>query len=283
MKTPFLIGPRLYFRPLEREDAPQLAAFINDPAVRRTLLMHRPMSVGQEVAWLEGLGKDEHHIVLGIARQSDDVLIGTAGLHRLDYRSHLAEFGLALGVRSAWGQGFGSEATRMTLDYAFGTLNLNRVWLQVYASHAAAIRVYGEGRLPQGRRAASAALLGRPLRGRGADGHPALGVDAAHGALCHGTGSHEGLSTGRFPALADAMSYKKTHLWRTAFEQPHEDSYEEERTRLVSEFTKFRANAARPQHPPPRRALGDGRHHCRSSARAESGRGLRLRWRHPAP
>lgn len=142
MKTPFLIGPRLYFRPLEREDAPQLAAFINDPAVRRTLLMHRPMSVGQEVAWLEGLGKDEHHIVLGIARQSDDVLIGTAGLHRLDYRSRLAEFGLALGVRSAWGQGFGSEATRMTLDYAFGTLNLNRVWLQVYASHAPAIRVY---------------------------------------------------------------------------------------------------------------------------------------------
>jgi len=142
MKTPFLIGPRLYFRPLEREDAPRLATFINDPPVRRTLLMHRPMSVGQELAWLEGLGKDEHHIVLGIARQSDDELIGTAGLHRLDYRSRLAEFGLALGLRTAWGQGFGTEATRMTLDYAFGTLNLNRVWLQVYASNAAAIRVY---------------------------------------------------------------------------------------------------------------------------------------------
>jgi RimJ/RimL family protein N-acetyltransferase len=29
----------------------------------------------------------------------------------------------------------------MMLDYGFGTLNLNRVWLQVYASHAPAIRV----------------------------------------------------------------------------------------------------------------------------------------------
>jgi RimJ/RimL family protein N-acetyltransferase len=28
------------------------------------------------------------------------------------------------------------------VDYAFGTLNLNRVWLQVYASHAPAIHVY---------------------------------------------------------------------------------------------------------------------------------------------
>jgi RimJ/RimL family protein N-acetyltransferase len=142
MKNPFLIGPRLYFRPLEREDAPRLTAYINDPAVRRTLLMYRPMSVGQEQAWLDGLGKDEHHVVVGIARQSDDALIGATGLHRIDSRGRHAELGLSLGDRSAWGQGFGTEATRMMLDYAFGTLNLNRVWLQVYASNAPAIRVY---------------------------------------------------------------------------------------------------------------------------------------------
>lgn len=142
MKTPFLIGPRLYFRPLEREDSPRVAAYMNDPAVRRTLLAHRPMTRAQEDAWLEGLGKDENHVVLGIARQSDDVLIGATGLHHLNFRGRHAELGLVLGERSAWGQGFGTEATRMMLDYGFGTLNLNRVWLQVYASHTPAIRVY---------------------------------------------------------------------------------------------------------------------------------------------
>jgi RimJ/RimL family protein N-acetyltransferase len=142
MKNPFLIGPRLYFRPLEREDAPRLAAYINDPAVRRTLLIYRPMSVEREHAWLEELRKDEHQVVVGIARQSDDELIGTTGLHRIDLRARTTEFGLSLGDRSAWGQGFGTEATRMMLDYAFGTLNLNRVWLQVYASNTPAIRVY---------------------------------------------------------------------------------------------------------------------------------------------
>lgn len=142
MQTPFLVGPRLYFRPLERADARQLVTFLNDPGVRRTLLFHRPMGVGQEEGFLEALGKDEHQVVLGIARHNHADLIGTVGLHKLDFRSRHAEFGLVIGERSAWGQGFGTEATRMMLDYGFGTLNLNRIWLQVYASHASAIRVY---------------------------------------------------------------------------------------------------------------------------------------------
>ena len=142
MKNPFLIGPHLYFRALEREDAPRMAAYINDPAVRRTLLAYRPMTVAAEQGWLEGLAKDEHTVVIGIARQSDDELIGATGLHRIDFRARNAELGLSLGDRSAWGQGFGTEATRMMLDYGFGTLNLNRIWLLVYASNAPAIRVY---------------------------------------------------------------------------------------------------------------------------------------------
>jgi ribosomal-protein-alanine N-acetyltransferase len=142
MKTPFLIGPRLYFRPLEREDAPRLAAFANDPAVRQRLLLHRPMSVGQEQAFVEELARDEHKVVLGIARHSSDELMGVTGLHGLDFRSRRAEFGLFIGECSAWGQGFGTEATRMMLDYGFGTLNLHRIWLQVFASHAAGLRVY---------------------------------------------------------------------------------------------------------------------------------------------
>ncbi|WNG39777.1 hypothetical protein F0U61_43445 [Archangium violaceum] len=44
VQTPFFLGPRLYFRPLEREDAPRLATFINNPDVRRNLLTHRPIA-----------------------------------------------------------------------------------------------------------------------------------------------------------------------------------------------------------------------------------------------
>jgi RimJ/RimL family protein N-acetyltransferase len=142
MPSVFLSGPRLYLRPIEREDAPRLASFLNDPQVRRTLLAHRPLSVAQEQTFLETTGRDEHHVVLGISRQGQEELIGATGLHGLDFRSRRAELGLVIGDHSAWGQGFGTEATRMMLDYGFGTLNLHKVWLQVYAHHMPAIRVY---------------------------------------------------------------------------------------------------------------------------------------------
>jgi ribosomal-protein-alanine N-acetyltransferase len=142
LKNPFAIGPRLYFRPIEREDAPQLAVFVNDPVVRRTLLLHRPLNVAQEYGFVESLERDEHQVVFGIARHESPELIGVTNLFDLDFRSRRAEFGLFIGERALWGQGYGTEATRMMLDYGFGTLNLSRVWLQVFAHHAAGLRTY---------------------------------------------------------------------------------------------------------------------------------------------
>src|SRR5436309_3320349 len=40
MKNPFLIGEKLYLRPLEQEDAPHIVPWFNDPDVRRTTLRH---------------------------------------------------------------------------------------------------------------------------------------------------------------------------------------------------------------------------------------------------
>ena len=41
-------------------------------------------------------------------------------------------FGIVIGAKSEWGKGYGTEATSLMVQYAFETLNLNRVWLHVY-------------------------------------------------------------------------------------------------------------------------------------------------------
>jgi diamine N-acetyltransferase len=142
VQTPFFLGPRLYFRPVEREDAPKLAAFINHPDVWRNLLAHRPMSLAQEHAFLDTLAASQRDVLFAIVLRDGDRMIGTTGLHDLDFRSRRATFCLVIGETSEWGKGYGTEATRMTVDYAFGTLNLNRVELQVLESNKAGIRVY---------------------------------------------------------------------------------------------------------------------------------------------
>ena len=42
----------------------------------------------------------------------------------------------------AWGQGFGTEATQLMLDLAFGTLDLHRIALYVFEFNERAIRAY---------------------------------------------------------------------------------------------------------------------------------------------
>ncbi len=142
MQTPFFLGPRLYFRPLEREDAPRLAAFVNHPDVRRNLLVHRPMNTAQEVGFIDTLTASQRDVMFAIVLRDGDRMIGTTGLHDMDFRSRRATFGMLLGEPSEWGKGYGSEATRMVLDYGFGTLNLNRVQLEVLEHNVAGLRAY---------------------------------------------------------------------------------------------------------------------------------------------
>ena len=63
-----------------------------------------------------------------------------------------------------WGQGLGTEVTRLLLRHAFFTLNLHRVWLRVFADHARAQKVYEKvGLRPRGP-AARRRLPQRPYR-----------------------------------------------------------------------------------------------------------------------
>jgi len=73
---------------------------------------------------------------------SSSRLIGTTGLHRIDFKNRHAGFGIAIGDKQAWGKGYGTEATFLVARYGFETLNLNRIWLHVYDFNPAGMRCY---------------------------------------------------------------------------------------------------------------------------------------------
>lgn len=53
-----------------------------------------------------------------------------------------AELTTRIGVEADRGQGYGTEAVALALDFARRDLNLNRVWLRVYATNKPAMRIY---------------------------------------------------------------------------------------------------------------------------------------------
>src|SRR5262245_56469675 len=142
MHNAYLCGDKVYLRPLEREDAPLLAAWLNDPEVTRTLLRSHPITLQAEIAYLEKVAQSQDEVTLGIVPKDSDKLIGATGLHLVDWRARHACFGVFIGVKEEWGKGHGTDATRLMVRHAFATMNLNRVWLHVVSTHEAGIRAY---------------------------------------------------------------------------------------------------------------------------------------------
>lgn len=70
-----------------------------------------------------------------------DQYMGTISLKEIDWDAKVAEY--AISLRSvAQGKGYGSQATKEVLKYAFENLNLNRVFLNVLSDNESAIRMY---------------------------------------------------------------------------------------------------------------------------------------------
>ena len=71
-----------------------------------------------------------------------DRLLGTCAFSQLDGENGSALFHITIGEKDAWGQGFGTEATRLMLEHAFERLRLHRIGLSVFAFNERAIRSY---------------------------------------------------------------------------------------------------------------------------------------------
>ena len=134
----------MYLRAAERSDVPTFVRWFTDADVMRHLAMRAPMSEAAEAGWfdrmLEAQGKTDYHLVICLL--SDDRPIGTIGLHGIDHENGTAEFGIAIGEKSEWDGGLGTDATRAICDFGFGHLRLERISLLVYAGNDRARRAY---------------------------------------------------------------------------------------------------------------------------------------------
>jgi len=135
-------GERVYFRPVEPADEPLLRRWINDPATWSTVHRRPPTNELREREWIAGQGNTPNDVIFGIVVRDGDRLIGTCGLHSLNATSHRCDLGLCIGDRDARGQGYGTEATKLALRFAFEELNVHRVSLCVFDHNPAGIAVY---------------------------------------------------------------------------------------------------------------------------------------------
>jgi RimJ/RimL family protein N-acetyltransferase len=143
-RVPPIAHGSVYLRPGERRDVPLFVRWMNDLRTTRTLMIVSPISEAMEERWFEQMlehhGRDRWFFV--ICRTADDRPLGSIDLHDVDLRNGTCSLGIAIGDPDDTGQGYGSDALRALVGFAFAQLRLERVELDVYAYNDRARRVY---------------------------------------------------------------------------------------------------------------------------------------------
>jgi diamine N-acetyltransferase len=130
---------------LRRDLAETYAQWMNRVDVRRGLAHLGLYDLEAEEAWLADASKANAErrpaqANFTVYDRRDGEAVGTSSLFDIDHHHRRAKFGILLGERR--GQGIGTEATRLTLDWAFHVLNLRNVVLEVMDWNAAGMRAY---------------------------------------------------------------------------------------------------------------------------------------------
>ena len=139
---------RLWFRAPDKSDAAFFAQALQDPRVRRNLLVGRyPFNLASEEAWIERHSgppamDNQTDVVMAFGIKGEDRALGASGLHRISAIHRNAEWGITIGRPEEWGKGYGREVAGAMLKYAFESLNLHRVYLRVNADNERGIRAY---------------------------------------------------------------------------------------------------------------------------------------------
>lgn len=139
---PTINANRVSLRWISEEDVDALHRIFSHPEVMRYWgappLADRNAAVKLMEEIHDGF-RQEKNLKWGIARRTDDALIGTATLFNLNLDNHRAEIGYGLD-RAHWGMGYMNEALQALLEFAFEELALHRIEADVDPRNTASIR-----------------------------------------------------------------------------------------------------------------------------------------------
>jgi RimJ/RimL family protein N-acetyltransferase len=141
-KQPILATGRLYLRPFDIADAPEVQRLCGDYAVAATTLLPYPYPDGLAEIWIASLRDDIGHgdaAAFAVTLAPGGSLIGGVRL-RIDADHARGELGFWI-ARRCWGRGYATEAVRAVIEYGFSVLGLHRVHAMHFSRNPASGRV----------------------------------------------------------------------------------------------------------------------------------------------
>ena len=131
---------KVTIRPITEADTENIVKWRNAPSVMEHFIYRTPLTAEGHLNWFYNrvqTGEVAQFMIL-----DGETGVGSVYLRDIDLENKKCEYGIFIGEDSCRGKGVGTAAAKLALDYAFGELGLNRVFLRVFADNIRAIKSY---------------------------------------------------------------------------------------------------------------------------------------------
>ncbi len=138
-----LIGKKCYLSPISEDDAKNWACWLNDMEVALPLGDEAFQVLGkQKLGDMVKTSQSGMETVFTIVDTKTDKAIGRVMLFGIHDIYESCKLGLVIGEKEYWSMGYGVEAIKLVLDYAFNLLNLHHVSLSLFEYNQRAYHCY---------------------------------------------------------------------------------------------------------------------------------------------
>ena len=133
---------RIVLEPIKKSDTPLVVKWRNNEKVRKNFIFQETFTEEMHNHWMDTKVASGEVVQFIIRLKESKKAIGSVYFRDIDYEKKEAEYGIFIGEDEQRGKGYGSEAAKLALEYAFSELKLESVFLRVFADNPAAIHSY---------------------------------------------------------------------------------------------------------------------------------------------
>ncbi len=135
-------GKLVGLRAVEKEDLILLRDWRNNPDFRKNFREVRELNMANQENWFnKSCVNNPNDYMFIIERLSDNKPIGAGGLLYINWIIRSADFSFYIGENESYidNNGYAEEAVKLLIDYSFNTLNLHKIWMELYEFDTAKI------------------------------------------------------------------------------------------------------------------------------------------------
>lgn len=132
----------IFLAPLDERHLQNMLHWLGDVELRDHIGTVFPITMARHREWYQGLVHDRSQVVMAI--EDGSTHIGTIGLRNIDLIYRNAELWLYIGEQDRRGGGVARPAFDQIVAFAFQTLNLHRVYANVFGFNERAKRFFAK-------------------------------------------------------------------------------------------------------------------------------------------